>query len=45
MAVYFCRRVGGDGAGYTFVPLSMESYGRLEKEAARFLGKLGDIAA
>ena len=30
---------------HTFVPLAMESYGRLGKEAARFLGKLGDIAA
>ena len=39
------RRIAGDGAGYTFVPLAMESYGRLGKEAARFLGKLGDIAA
>ena len=39
------RRIAGDGAGYTFVPLAMESYGRLGTEAARFLGKLGDIAA
>ena len=39
------RDIAGDGAGYTFVPLAMESYGRLGKEAAHFLSKLGDIAA
>ena len=35
----------GDGAGYTFVPLAMESFGRLGTAAMRFLGRLGDIAA
>ena len=35
----------GDGAGYTFVPIAMESYGRLGVAASRFLSKLGDIAA
>ena len=33
------------GAGYDFVPLAMESYGRLGREASRFLSDLGDIAA
>ena len=35
----------GSGAGYDFVPLAMESYGRLGREASRFLSDLGDIAA
>jgi hypothetical protein len=35
----------GSGAGYEFVPLAMESYGRLGRDASRFLSELGDIAA
>ena len=35
----------GSGAGYDFVPLAMESHGRLGREASRFLSDLGDIAA
>jgi hypothetical protein len=35
----------GDGAGYEFVPLAVESFGRLGKDAARFLNDLGDVAA
>ena len=34
----------GDGAGFAFVPLASESYGRLGLEASRFLSALGDIA-
>ena len=34
-----------DVAGYEFVPLAVESFGRLGKEAARFLDDLGDVAA
>ena len=32
-------------AGYEFVPLDVEPFGRLGKEAARFLNDLGDVAA
>lgn len=39
------KEIAGDGAGYQFVPLAMESYGRLGREAARFLGELGHVAA
>ena len=35
----------GNGAGYAFVPLAVESLGRLGKEAARFFNDLGDVAA
>ena len=35
----------GDGAGYTFVPLAMESFGRLGTAATQFLNRLGGIAA
>ena len=35
----------GDGAGYEFVPLAMESFGRLGQAASRYLSELGDIAA
>lgn len=35
----------GGGGGYTFIPLAMESFGRLGREAASFLSALGDIAA
>ena len=34
----------GDGAGYVFVPLAAESFGRLGLSASRFLSTLGDIA-
>ena len=34
-----------DVAGYEFVPLAVESFGRLGKEAARLLNDLGDVAA
>jgi hypothetical protein len=44
LGVGFNAAAGG-GGGYTFVPLAMESYGRLGKEASGFLSKLGDIAA
>ena len=33
------------GEGYEFVPLAIESKGRLGREASRFLSELGDIAA
>jgi len=35
----------GEGAGYDFVPLAMESYGRLGKTALAFLSDLGTAAA
>jgi hypothetical protein len=35
----------GDGAGYDFVPLATESYGRLGKTALAFLSELGSTAA
>ena len=38
-------RLHGDGAGYDFVPLATESFGRLGKAAARFLSDLGEVAA
>ena len=31
--------------GYVFVPLAVESFGQLGKEAARFLNELGNVAA
>ena len=34
----------GDGAGYDFVPLAVESFGRLGLAASRFLSALGDVA-
>jgi hypothetical protein len=34
----------GDGAGHDFVPLAVESYGRMGVEASRFLSALGEIA-
>jgi hypothetical protein len=34
----------GDGAGYDFVPLAVESYGRMGVEASQFLSALGKIA-
>ena len=39
------KNIAGEGAGYQFVPLAMESYGRLGSEAARFLDELGHVAA
>ena len=39
----FEQRVGG--GGYDFVPVSIESYGRLGRETARLLSKIGDVAA
>ena len=33
------------GASYQFVPLAVDSFGRLGKEAARFLDDVGDVAA
>ena len=38
-------RLHGDGAGYDFVPLATETFGRLGKAAARFLSDLGEFAA
>ena len=35
----------GQGAGYEFVPVAIESYRRLGHEASRFLLELGNIAA
>lgn len=35
----------GEGSAYDFVPLAIESYGRLGLAASRFLSELGDIAA
>ena len=35
----------GDGAGYEFLPLAGESFGRLGKDASRFLNDLGEVAA
>ena len=35
----------GSGVGYAFLPLAMESYGRLGRDASCFLFGLGDIAA
>ena len=35
----------GDGADYDFLPLAGESFGRLCKEAARFLPDRGEVAA
>ena len=35
----------GGGGGYDFVPVAVETYGRLVAEASRFLSKLGDIVA
>ncbi len=35
----------GDGAGYEFVPLACESFGRMGRQAAGFLSQLGDVAA
>lgn len=35
----------GQGVGYDFVPLAVESFGRLGLEASRFLSDLGDVAA
>ena len=39
------KNIAGEGAGYQFVPLSMELYGRLGSEAAQFLDELGHVAA
>ena len=38
-------RAIGDGAGYEFLLLTGESFGRLGKDAARFLSDLVDVAA
>jgi hypothetical protein len=35
----------GQGGGYDFIPLAVESFGRLGLEASRFLSDLGDVAA
>ena len=35
----------GDGAGFVFVPLAIESFGRHGKQAMRFLSELGDMVA
>ena len=35
----------GSGVSYDFVPVAMESYGRLGRAASRFLSALGDFAA
>ena len=35
----------GDGPGYEFVPLALESFGCLEKKAAHFLNDLGGVSA
>ena len=35
----------GDGAGYEFLPLAGESFGRLGKDASCFLNDLGEVAA
>ena len=35
----------GAGAGFDFIPLATETFGRLGREASRFLSDLGDIAA
>jgi hypothetical protein len=35
----------GQGSAYEFIPLAVESYGRLGVEASRFLSTLGDLAA
>ena len=37
--------VFGDSAGYEFLPLAGESFGRLGKDASRFLYDLGEVAA
>ena len=34
-----------DGSGYEFLPLAGVSFGRLGKDAARFLNDLGEVAA
>jgi hypothetical protein len=35
----------GEGSAYGFVPLAVESYGRMGAAASRFLSELGDLAA
>ena len=35
----------GAGDGFDFIPLAVESFGRLGLEASRFLSDLGDIAS
>jgi hypothetical protein len=35
----------GEGSAYDFVPLAVESFGRLGSAASRFLSELGDLAA
>ena len=35
----------GEGSAFEFIPLAVESYGRLGSAAARFLSELGDLAA
>ena len=37
--------VFGDSAGYEFLPLAGESFGRLGKDASRFFNDLGEVAA
>ena len=34
-----------DSAGYAFLPLAGETFGRLGKDASRFLNDLGEVAA
>ncbi len=38
-------RAHGENAGYDFVPLAVESFGRLGRAASRFLSELGDVAS
>jgi hypothetical protein len=35
----------GEGSAYDFVPLAVESYGRMGVAASRFLSELGDLVA
>ena len=39
------RGIGGDDSGYSFVPVAVESYGRLGVHAARLLSEVADVAA
>ena len=38
-------QVFGEGSAYEFVPLAVESFGRMGLAASRFLSELGDLAA
>ena len=39
------RGIGGDDSGYSFVPVAVESYGRLGVRATRLLSEIADVAA